>query len=64
MGFSQSITAVIRALPKQRRTALFSATMTDAVSELVRAGLRNPVRVVCKVEDLHARGVERRTPAT
>ncbi|RKP10546.1 P-loop containing nucleoside triphosphate hydrolase protein [Thamnocephalis sphaerospora] len=64
MGFSQSINAVVRALPKQRRTALFSATMTDAVSELVRAGLRNPVRVVCKVEDLQSRGVERRTPAT
>ncbi|RKP23405.1 P-loop containing nucleoside triphosphate hydrolase protein, partial [Syncephalis pseudoplumigaleata] len=64
MGFSQSISAVVGALPKQRRTALFSATMTDAVSELVRAGLRNPVRIVCKVEDVHALGVEQRTPAT
>ena len=38
-------------LPKQRRTGLFSATMTDAdaLSELVRAGLRNPARVVVKV---------------
>ena len=39
-------------LPKQRRTGLFSATMTDAdaMSELVRAGLRNPARVVVKVQ--------------
>ncbi|KAI9594916.1 P-loop containing nucleoside triphosphate hydrolase protein [Syncephalis fuscata] len=64
MGFSQSISAVVGALPKQRRTALFSATMTDAVSELVRAGLRNPVRIVCKVEDANAQGVEQRTPAS
>lgn len=32
-------------LPKQRRTGLFSATQTEAVQALARAGLRNPVRV-------------------
>lgn len=37
-------------LPKQRRTGLFSATMTDGLTELARVGLRNPVRVVVKVE--------------
>ena len=30
-------------LPKQRRTGLFSATMTTSVADLVRAGLRNPL---------------------
>ncbi|ORX63886.1 DEAD-domain-containing protein [Basidiobolus meristosporus CBS 931.73] len=63
MGFSNSLTNIIGALPKQRRTGLFSATMTDALSELVRAGLRNPVRVVVKVEDLKSHE-EQRTPAT
>lgn len=45
-----SITRILTCLPKQRRTGLFSATMTDGLSELVRVGLRNPVRVVVKVE--------------
>jgi ATP-dependent RNA helicase DDX55/SPB4 len=60
MGFKESITGIIEALPKQRRTGLFSATMTEAVSELVRTGLRNPVRVVVKVTGFKT---EKRTPA-
>ncbi|KAF8914605.1 DEAD-domain-containing protein [Mucidula mucida] len=63
---------IITHLPKQRRTGLFSATMTDAdaLSELVRAGLRNPARIVVKVQakKTAANGKttlveERRTPA-
>lgn len=50
LGFDASITRIITHLPKQRRTGLFSATMTDGLSSLVRVGLRNPVRVVVKVE--------------
>ncbi|KAI8885193.1 DEAD-domain-containing protein [Backusella circina FSU 941] len=64
MGFSKQLSSIIAQLPKQRRTGLFSATMTDAISELVRAGLRNPVRIVVKVEDLMNKGVVQRTPAT
>ncbi|KAH9050696.1 DEAD-domain-containing protein [Lactarius hengduanensis] len=57
LGFQQSLTRIISRLPKQRRTGLFSATMTDAdaMSELVRAGLRNPVRVVVKVQSKQPR---------
>lgn len=46
------MTRIITYLPKQRRTGLFSATMTDAdaLSELVRVGLRNPARIVVKVQ--------------
>ena len=52
LGFQNSLTRIVSRLPKQRRTGLFSATMTDAdaMSELVRAGLRNPTRVVVKVQ--------------
>lgn len=32
-------------MPRQRRTGLFSATQTDALEDLIRAGLRNPVLV-------------------
>ncbi|WFC98881.1 RNA helicase [Malassezia yamatoensis] len=50
LGFTDCIRTVLGHLPKQRRTGLFSATMTEALTELVRVGLRNPVRVVVKVE--------------
>jgi len=32
-------------LPKQRRTGLFSATQTHEVDQLIKAGLRNPVKI-------------------
>ena len=48
MGFARAINAIIARLPKQRRTGLFSATQTDEVEELARAGLRNPVRVTVR----------------
>lgn len=52
MGFQQTLTRILTHLPKQRRTGLFSATMTDAdaISELVRVGLRNPARIVVRVQ--------------
>ena len=40
-GFSQDITDILRKLPKQRRTGLFSATQTRQVKELRRAGLQD-----------------------
>ena len=51
-GFQSTLTRIITHLPKQRRTGLFSATMTDAdaLSDLVRVGLRNPARIVVKVQ--------------
>lgn len=68
LGFTPSITRILSHLPKQRRTGLFSATMTDGLSQLVRVGLRNPVRVVVKVQSKQVAGVvgegERRTPAS
>ncbi|KAG1371525.1 DEAD-box ATP-dependent RNA helicase 18 [Cocos nucifera] len=50
MGFQKQITSIISRLPKLRRTGLFSATQTEAVEELSRAGLRNPVRVEVRTE--------------
>ena len=48
-------------LPKLRRTGLFSATMTDEVQELARAGLRNAVRV--KVETSMSKKQAQATPS-
>lgn len=50
MGFEAAINRILERLPKQRRTGLFSATQTQAVKSLARAGLRNPVRVALAVE--------------
>ncbi|KAK4277794.1 hypothetical protein QN277_015735 [Acacia crassicarpa] len=50
MGFQKQINSIISLLPKLRRTGLFSATQTEAVEELSKAGLRNPVRVEVRAE--------------
>ncbi|KAG9036816.1 ATP-dependent rRNA helicase spb4 [Tulasnella sp. JGI-2019a] len=50
LGFYNTLARILAHLPKQRRSGLFSATMTDGLAEVVRVGLRNPVRVVVKVE--------------
>lgn len=51
LGFENSVRNILQQLPKQRRTGLFSATMTEAIGDLIRTGLRNPVRVTVKVEN-------------
>lgn len=62
LGFKETLTKIISRLPKQRRTGLFSASISDAVvGSLVRAGLRNPVKVVVKVR---GENEEKRTPAS
>lgn len=50
MGFTNSIKSIMLRIPKQRRTGLFSATMSDGLTQLVKAGLRNPVKIIVKVE--------------
>ena len=43
-----SLNTIFSFLPKLRRTGLFSATQTKEVEDLIRAGLRNPVRISVK----------------
>ncbi|GAB0490126.1 hypothetical protein MMPV_001358 [Pyropia vietnamensis] len=50
MGFRVTLSAILGRLPRQRRTGLYSATQTVALDELAAAGLRNPVRVVVRVQ--------------
>ncbi|KAF8587058.1 P-loop containing nucleoside triphosphate hydrolase protein [Ramaria rubella] len=45
MDFSPTINDILKAIPKERTTCLFSATMTTKVSKLQRASLTNPARV-------------------
>lgn len=59
MGFESSLNAILAFLPKQRRTGLFSATQTQEVENLVRAGLRNPVRISVKEKGVAATNTQK-----
>lgn len=50
LGFKDDLQNILKRLPKQRRTGLFSASVSEAVDQLVRVGLRNPVRIAVKVK--------------
>ena len=45
MDFEKEINQILEILPKERRTFLFSATMTNKVSKLERTSLKDPVKV-------------------
>ncbi|KAI3629207.1 hypothetical protein CBS9595_000279 [Malassezia furfur] len=45
LDFGPIIDKLLQNIPKERRTMLFSATMTTKVAKLQRASLRSPVRV-------------------
>lgn len=45
MDFEKEINRIIEALPHERNTFLFSATMTNKVEKLERASLKDPVKV-------------------
>ncbi|KAG6157088.1 ATP-dependent rRNA helicase spb4 [Claviceps purpurea] len=65
LGFKQDLQAIIAQLPKQRRTGLFSASVSEAVSEIIRVGLRNPVKIEVRVKMKDGGIVEdRKTPAS
>lgn len=45
MDFEPEVNRILRAIPKERHTYLYSATMTKKVQKLQRASLNNPVRI-------------------
>uniref|UniRef100_A0A3Q0RHB3 ATP-dependent RNA helicase n=1 Tax=Amphilophus citrinellus TaxID=61819 RepID=A0A3Q0RHB3_AMPCI len=63
MGFEASLNTILGYLPKQRRTGLFSATQTQELEKLVRAGLRNPVRITVKEKGLATAAAAQKTPS-
>lgn len=54
LGFARTVDAIIKALPKERQTMLFSATQTDAISALARLSLRDPVTMSVHAEQSYA----------
>ena len=45
MDFEEEVDKMLRVIPKERTTYLYSATMTQKVQKLQRASLKDPVRV-------------------
>lgn len=45
MGFSASLNAILKNLPKQRQTMLFSATQTKSIKDLARLSLNSPAYI-------------------
>lgn len=64
LGFSQELTRILGYLPKQRRTGLFSASLSEAVERLITVGLLYPHKITVRVKSLKDGGIiqERKTP--
>ncbi len=45
MGFAEDLEAILDAMPKERQTALFSATLPPRIAEIANKHLNDPVRV-------------------
>jgi ATP-dependent RNA helicase RhlE len=57
MGFAPQINQILDALPEQRQTLLFSATLPQDLSRLVQAHVNNPARVMVAPSATTADGV-------
>lgn len=51
MGFVHEIRNIIQALPRERQSLFFSATITDRVKEIMKTFLHNPVHVSVKTQE-------------
>ncbi len=54
MGFAAELEALLAAVPSERQTALFSATMARRILEIAKRHLRQPVRVTIARETVAA----------
>jgi ATP-dependent RNA helicase RhlE len=57
MGFAPQINQILDALPEERQTLLFSATIPTDLARLVQASVNNPVRVMVTPSATTADGV-------
>jgi len=50
LGFASQVDSILARIPKQRRTGLFSATLTSELQRLMKTGMRNPVHVCVRLK--------------
>ncbi len=60
MGFIEDIEKILGAIPPERQTALFSATMPDGVMRIARRHLRDAERVEIEHKAINAPAIEQR----
>ena len=54
MGFAEDLDAILEQIPKERQTALFSATMPPRIASIARRHLKEPVEIRIAKEPLKA----------
>ena len=59
MGFADDLEAILEALPTERQTALFSATIPSRIASIAEAHLEDPVRVRIAGETIARTGAPR-----
>lgn len=60
-NFAPDLQKILELAPKERRTGLFSASVSEAVDELVRVGMRYPFKISAKVRSKSG-ALDKRTP--
>ena len=50
-GHESAINHIMSVFPRQRRTGLFSATMTSQLKSLIKLGMRNPFFIEVRLEN-------------
>jgi ATP-dependent RNA helicase RhlE len=60
LGFMPQVHRILRHVPKQRQTMLFSATLPEPIERLAREFMRDPVRIDLQPEGLAAQGIQHR----
>ncbi|TAK76525.1 MAG: DEAD/DEAH box helicase [Gammaproteobacteria bacterium] len=60
MGFIEDVQVIAKQTPKHRQTLLFSATMDEKLSQIVRHMLNNPVRIDLSAEKIAPTQIEQR----
>lgn len=60
LGFLPQVRKIIDAIPRKRRTMMFSATMPDSIEQLARAMLTDPLRIDITPEGKTAVGISHR----
>ncbi|MCO4852551.1 ATP-dependent RNA helicase DbpA [Bacillus vallismortis] len=58
MGFIEQVEAIIKHLPTERTTMLFSATLPEDIEKLSRQYMRNPEHIEIKAAGLTTRNIE------
>ena len=58
MGFEEDIETILKDVPSERQTVLFSATMNKRIMEITKKYLKNPKKVKIQAEELTVNEIE------